>query len=72
MENIPTEYFIVLYAMIALPFIVTILGVIALIVVAILYFTNRRKTALKILKIVGIVVLVLIAFAWVTKTTLGI
>lgn len=56
----------------ALPFIVAILGVISLIVVAILYFTNRRKTALKILKVLGIVMVVLIAFTWLTKSLFGI
>ena len=72
MESIPTEYLFFIYAMVALPFITTILGVIALTVAAILYFTNRRKAALKILKVVGVVVLVLIAFSWFTKNSLGI
>lgn len=72
MESIPTKYLFFIYAMVALPFITTILGVIALIVAAILYFTNRRKAALKILKVVGVVVLVLIAFSWFTKNSLGI
>lgn len=72
MESIPTEYFVFIYAIMALPFIVAILGVMSLIVVAILYFTNRRKTALKILKILGIVMVVLIAFTWLTKSSLGI
>ncbi|MNH29988.1 hypothetical protein D3C79_902520 [compost metagenome] len=56
----------------ALPFIVVILGAISLIVVAILYFTNRRKTALKILKVLGIVMVVLVVFTWLTKSSLGI
>ncbi len=72
METIPIEYLIFIYAIMALPFIVAILGVISLIVVAVLYFTNRRKTALKILKVLGIVIVVLIAFTWLTKSSLGI
>jgi 4-amino-4-deoxy-L-arabinose transferase-like glycosyltransferase len=57
--------------MMALPFIIAILGGISLIVVAILYFTNRRKAALKMLKVLGIVTILLIAFAWLTKSSLG-
>lgn len=72
MESIPTEYFVIIYGIIALPFILAILGGISLIVVAILYFTNRRKTALKMLKVLGIVMIVLISFAWLTKSSLGI
>lgn len=72
MENIPTQYLIFIYDLIALPFIIATLAVISLVVVAILYFTNRRKTALKILKVVGIVVLTLAAFAWLTRASLGI
>ena len=72
MESIPTEYFVFIYAMMALPFILVVLCVISLIVVAILYFTNRRKAALKILKVLGIVVVVLAAFTWLTKSSLGI
>jgi hypothetical protein len=71
MESIPTAYFIVIYAIMALPFILAILGGISLIVVAILYFTNRRKTALKMLKVLGIVMILLIAFAWLTRSSLG-
>lgn len=55
----------------ALPFILAILCGISLIVVAILYFTNRRKTALKMLKALGIAMILLIAFAWLTKSSLG-
>lgn len=55
-----------------LPFIVAVLYVVSLIVVAVLYFTNRRKTALKILKVLGILILVLVAFTWLTKSSLGI
>lgn len=72
MESIPIEYLIFIYAIMALPFIVAILGAISLIVVAILYFTNRRKTALKILKVLVIAIIVLIAFTWLTKSSLGI
>jgi 4-amino-4-deoxy-L-arabinose transferase-like glycosyltransferase len=57
--------------MMALPFIIAILGGISLIVVAILYFTNRRRAALKMLKVLGIVTILLIAFAWLTKSSLG-
>lgn len=57
--------------MMALPFILAVLVGISLIVVAILYFTNRRKTALKILKVIGIVTVVLVAFTWLTKSSLG-
>jgi hypothetical protein len=72
MESIPTEYLILIYILMALPFIVAILGVVLLIIVAVLYFTNRRKTALKISQVTGIVILILIAFAWLTKSSLGI
>jgi hypothetical protein len=72
MESILTEYLLLIYAIMALPFIVAILGVISLIVVTILYFTNRRKTALKILKVLSIILVVLIAFTWLTKSSLGI
>ena len=71
MESIPAEYFVIIYFIMALPFIVAILGGISLIVVAILYFTNRRKAALKMLKVLGIVMLLLIVFAWLTKSSLG-
>ena len=71
METIPTEYLILIYALMALPFIVAILSVISLIVAAAFYFTNRRKTALKILKVLGIVLIVLFAFIWLTKSSLG-
>ncbi|MDB5181169.1 MAG: hypothetical protein JWO54_932 [Candidatus Saccharibacteria bacterium] len=71
MESIPTAYFIVIYAIMAFPFIIAILGGISLIVVAILYFTNRRKAALKMLKVLGIVTILLIAFAWLTRSSLG-
>lgn len=72
MESIPTEYLIFIYTLMALPFIVAILGVVLLIIVAVLYFTNRRKTALKISQVTGIVILILTAFAWLTKSSLGI
>ncbi|HCH34198.1 TPA: hypothetical protein DEW05_01540 [Candidatus Saccharibacteria bacterium] len=71
MESIPPEYIIAIYIIMALPFVIAALGVTSLIVVGILYFTNHRKTALKLLKIIGIVVLVLIAFSWLTKASLG-
>ena len=71
MENIPPAYFVVIYAIMALPFIIATLGGISLIAVAVLYFTNRRKTALKILKVLGIVAIILTAFAWLTKSSLG-
>ena len=71
MESIPTAYLVVIYTMMAFPFIIAILGGISLIAVVILYFTNRRKTALKMLKVSGIVVILLIAFAWLTKSSLG-
>lgn len=71
MESIPVEYLVIIYALMALPLIIAILGGISLIVVAILYFTNRRKTALKMLKILGIVTILLIAFTWLTKSSLG-
>jgi len=71
MESIPTAYFVLIYAVMALPFILAILGGISLIVVAILYFTNRRKTALKMLKVLGIVTILLTAFAWLTNASLG-
>jgi len=72
MESIPTEYLVLIYAMMALPFVMTILGVISLIVVAVLYFTDRRRTALKILKVLGIVIVVLFVFTWLTKSALDI
>lgn len=72
METIPAGYLVFIYAIMALPFMVVILGLVSLIVVAILYFTNRRKTAMKLLKIVGIVFLVIVAFTWLTKSSLGI
>lgn len=72
METIPTEYLILIYAMMVFPFVITILGVISLIVVTILFLTNRRKTALKILKVLGIVIVALIAFAWLTRSSIGI
>jgi len=71
MESIPTAYFVLIYAVMALPFILAILGGISLIVVVILYFTNRRKTALKMLKVLGIVTILLTAFAWLTNASLG-
>lgn len=71
MESIPPAYFVIIYTIMALPIIIAILTGIALIVVAILYFTNRRKTALKILKVLMIVAAVLITFAWLTKSSLG-
>jgi len=71
MESIPPAYFVVIYIMMALPFIIAILGGISLIVVVILYFTNRRKTALKMLKVLGVVAIVAIAFAWFTRSSLG-
>ena len=71
MESIPTAYFVLIYAVMALPFILAILGGISLIVVIILYFTNRRKTALKMLKVLGIVTILLTAFAWLTNASLG-
>lgn len=72
METIPTEYFVFIYGIMALPFIVAVLCIVSLIVVAVLYFTNRRKTALKVLKVLGVLILVLIAFTWLTKSSLGI
>lgn len=72
MESIPTVYFVIIYAIMALPFIIAILGAVLLIIVARLYFTNRRKTALKLLKVVGIIIIILAAFAWLTKSSLGI
>ena len=72
MESIPTEYLVVIYFLIAFPFIIAILGAALLVIIVILYFTNRRKIALKILKVVGIVIPILIAFAWLTKSSLGI
>lgn len=72
MESIPTEYLIVIYGIIALPFILAILSGISLIVVVILYFTNRRKTALKLLKVLSIAMIVLVAFALLTRASLGI
>ncbi len=72
METIPIEYIVFIYAIMALPFVVAILVAISLIVVAVLYFTNRRKTALKILKVLVIATIVLIAFIWLTKSSLGI
>ena len=71
MESIPTAYFVLIYAVMALPFILAILGGISLIVVVTLYFTNRRKTALKMLKVLGIVTILLTAFAWLTNASLG-
>lgn len=71
MESIPTVYFIVIYAIIALPFIIASLVGISLIVAVVLYFTNRRKTAVIILKVVGNVAILLIAFTWLTKSSLG-
>lgn len=71
MESIPPAHFVIIYTIMALPIIIAILTGIALIVVAILYFTNRRKTALKILKVLMIVAAVLITFAWLTKSSLG-
>lgn len=56
----------------ALPFIVAILVALSIVAVVVLYFTNRRKTALKILKVVAIVSAVFIAFIWLTKSSLGI
>jgi hypothetical protein len=55
----------------ALPIIIAILTGMTLILVVIFYFTNRRKTALKILKVLGITVVVIVAFAWLTKSSLG-
>jgi len=71
MESIPPAYFVIIYTMMALPFIIAILGGISLIVVVILYFTNRRRAAFKMLKVLGIVTILLIAFAWLTKSSLG-
>jgi 4-amino-4-deoxy-L-arabinose transferase-like glycosyltransferase len=71
MESIPTAYLVVIYTMMALPFIIAILGGISLIVIVTLYFTNRRKTALKMSKVLSIVIILLIAFAWLTKSSLG-
>lgn len=71
MESIPPAYLVAIYTIMALSFIIAILSGITLIVVTILYFTNRRKTALKILKVLGILTIVLTAFAWLTKSSLG-
>jgi hypothetical protein len=72
MESIPTEYFIFIYTIMALPFILAILGVVSLVVVARLYFTNRRNIALKILKVWGVVIILLLGFTLLTKASLGI
>lgn len=49
-----------------------ILVALSLITVVVLYFTNRRKIALKMLKIVAVVTLIFIAFILLTKPALGI
>lgn len=72
MDSIPTEYIVFVYAIMALPIIVAILVIISIIVAAIFYFTNRRKTALKILKVLGVIIIIFIAFSWLTKSSLGI
>ena len=56
----------------ALPFILVALCTTSLIVVAVLYFTNRRKLALKILKVLGVAIIILAVFTWLTKSSLGI
>jgi hypothetical protein len=71
METIPAGYLIFIYALIALPYVVAVLGVVALIVIAILYCTNRRKAAVKLLKIVGVTLVVLLVLAWMTRSSLG-
>jgi len=71
MESIPTAYLVVIYTIMALPFIIAILAGTLLIFVAVLYFTNRRKTALKITKVAGIAILILIVFAWLSRSSLG-
>ncbi len=71
MESIPTVYLVFVYGIIALPYVIAIVSAISLIAIAVLYFTNRRKTALKILKVLGITLIIVAAFAWLTKSSLG-
>ena len=72
MESIPIGYLALIYVIMALPFILAVLCATSLIVVAVLYFTNRRKLALKILRVLGIAIIILVVFTWLTKSSLGI
>ncbi|MEO5499391.1 MAG: hypothetical protein ABIR46_02745 [Candidatus Saccharimonadales bacterium] len=72
METIPTGYLILIYLIIALPFLIAILVGLSVLVVAVLYFTNRRKTAIKIVKAMGITMIVLVALSVLTRGSLGV
>lgn len=72
MENIPAGYFIFVYVMMALPFVMAVAGVIAAIIIARLYFTNRRSKALKILKVSSAILLPIIILMLLMQASLGI